>query len=168
MNTVAFGWECDNMNNNGANMGMLIKRPITIRGFQADCSMVSGVATPGVAMVLFDCVAYPDENNIQGPPPHVYLGEIPNSDFHFDPVYNFNDATRSASGVGGSAHGSAGGGGRLFACIAKIWVPEATSRVISQSGLSIPLAENAQILFHMDHAGIGPCDGEMQGVFYYD
>jgi hypothetical protein len=157
--STSFGWECNNLNNNGANMGMHVNRDIILQGIQVDCSIVSLNDTPGMAMVLFDCVTYP-AFPIQGPPPQVYLGVTPNADFSFSSQSSFNDAT------GGSAHGGAGGSGRLFAAIAKIWSPSSASRLIVIPALNYSIPGGSDILFHMDHFGV-PCDGEMQGVFFY-
>lgn len=158
MQSVPFGFEAT-LNNNGANMGMVFKRPVTIVGVQVDCSIMSNLPNVGWSEVLFDCVVYPS-GNIQGAPPHVYLGEIANPDVAFDPIYSFNDAT------GGTAHGGAGNQGRLFGAIAKMWAPSAASRVINLTGLNIAVPVDGNVLFHMDGAGI-MCNAEMQGVIFY-
>lgn len=160
---VGFGWEINNIDDNGADVFFAVRDTMILNSINIDVAfMITSLpAQPGFAEVLCDGGVSRQAKPIFAPPPQAYIGFPASANFGELTLHNPNQLN---VGLGGVVQDL------FFNVILKTWVPENgagayTSRqVYAQPGLA--LNKGDYLVFHMDHAGVGG-DVEMQAVLTY-
>ena len=169
MKSISFGWEATNLLNNGADSYVEVVNPIVLNALQGNVAIAFPSARmgyfgtnteSGFAEVLAQGFIASAKPNFAGGNAEYFNGPVAgNADFA-------NASGLSAPGVSTVA-GAAPISGGLFASILKTNAPDAAFVPISVSGLSLVIPAGSWIVFHADHAGVGPVDFELQLTMFY-
>ena len=161
---AGFGWEIDNLDNNGANVFFEVRRGMILQWVDVDVAFMitSAPAVPGFAEVLCRAgVSRGARPSFSGPPQDYIL--FPTSpDFGGVHVHNPNDLSVGFDSVLLQD--------AFYQVILKSWVPvDGTASSTSRNAHVEPnlvLSTSDFLVFHMDHAGV-PGDAEMQVTMSY-
>jgi hypothetical protein len=160
---AGFGWEIDNINNNGADLYFEVLDAMVLNTIDIDVAfmLTSPPAQPGFAEVLCMGAVSRGAKPTFSPPPAAYINIPASSNFARLAEHNPNNLNTGTGGVVS---------GLFYSVILKTWVPtdgtaSSTSRHVSV-GPRLTLSKGDFLVFHMDHAGVGG-DVEMQTTFQY-
>ncbi|MGC9227254.1 hypothetical protein [Caldivirga sp.] len=165
--TAGFGWEVVDLHNNGADAYFQVLNDLVIQWIDLDASymLTKPPSSEGFAEVLIN-VAKTQSKPQFSTGPQAYIGVPPNGYFSMVTVHNPN----SLRVVPGETFYLSEG--MLISLILKSWVPSngTASSVQRHTTLypSIKVKSGEYLVFHMDHAGVGPLDCEIQATIGYN
>jgi hypothetical protein len=160
---AGFGWEINDINNNGADIFFEVLDSMVLNAMHIDVAfmLTSPPAQPGFAEVLCMGGVSRGAKPTFSDPPATYINLPATSNFG---RIGQNNPNKLNTGLGGVVQDL------FYSVILKSWVPadgtaSSTSRNVSvQPGLL--LSKGDFLVFHMDHAGVGG-DVEMQATLQY-
>jgi hypothetical protein len=163
--SVSFGWEVDDLHDNGADVSFEILEDLVLVAADVDVSTVpmSLPSTAGFHEVLCQAAISRQGPPAYGPAPAAYLQSPITADFGRVAYYN-------PSGIV-TVSDAAPLQDKFVSVILKSWVPldgtasSATRHVHTEPDMA--LQKGDYLMFHMDHSGV-EVKGEMQVVLAYE
>ncbi|WP_048062597.1 hypothetical protein [Caldivirga maquilingensis] len=163
IHTAGFGWEVVDLHNNGADAYFQALNDVIIHWIDLDASymLIKPPSSEGFAEVLITVgkASTPSFSK----PPQVYQTLPQSTSFTPITIVNPNNLQTVADAYPGE--------GFLVRLILKSWVPSnGTASSVQRHVTLYPgvrISNGEYLIFHMDHAGVGPLDCEIQATLGY-
>ena len=163
IHTAGFGWEVVDLHNNGADAYFQALNDMIIHWIDLDASymLIKPPSSEGFAEVLIT-VGKASTPSFSAPP-QVYQSLPPSASFTPITIVNPNNLQTVADAYPEE--------GFIIRLILKSWVPRNGTASSVQRHVTlypgVKLRKFEYLVFHMDHAGVGPLDCEIQATIGY-